>query len=188
MTVRAYHGTDRQDFACFDISEARIYNIGLHFGTRAAAENRIAYLREENPSADCRILACELTLENPLRVDDVFGHSYAGLFDILEREIGGVHPTSAPLRRKYEALLNLWMNADDNPRYAKDPSLYAALNQKLNVELRNLFLKLGYDGFVYRNEIESAAESADSYVIFDAKQITILGEARLVPTQSRHAA
>ena len=67
-------------------------------------------------------------------------------------------------------------------------ALYAAFNQKLNVELRRLFQNLGYDGFVYRNEIESAAESADSYVVFDARQITILGEERVVPTQSRHAA
>ena len=73
MTVVAYHGTDRMNFARFDIAEARNYNVGFHFGTRAAAKSRIAYLREENPSADCRILACELTLENPLRVDDVFG-------------------------------------------------------------------------------------------------------------------
>lgn len=41
MTVVAYHGTDRMNFARFDIAEARIYNIGLHFGTRAAAESRI---------------------------------------------------------------------------------------------------------------------------------------------------
>ena len=66
MTMLAYHGTDRMDFGRFDIAEARIYNIGLHFGTRAAAENRIAYLREENPSASFRILACELTYKNLL--------------------------------------------------------------------------------------------------------------------------
>lgn len=45
------------------IAEARIFNVGLHFGTRAAAESRIAYLREENPSARFRILTCELTIK-----------------------------------------------------------------------------------------------------------------------------
>ena len=35
---------DRMDFARLDIAEARIYNIGLHFGTRAAAEIRIVFL------------------------------------------------------------------------------------------------------------------------------------------------
>ena len=70
--IIAYHGTDRMDFARFDIAEARIYNVGLHFGTKSAAESRIAFLREEDPSASCRILTCELTLKNPLRVDDVY--------------------------------------------------------------------------------------------------------------------
>ena len=41
MTVVAYHGTDRMDFGRFDIAKALIYNIGLHFGMRAAAESRI---------------------------------------------------------------------------------------------------------------------------------------------------
>ena len=48
MTVVACHGTDRMDFDRFDIAEARIYNIGLHFGIQTAAESSIAYLREEN--------------------------------------------------------------------------------------------------------------------------------------------
>ena len=60
--------------------------------------------------------------------------------------------------------------------------------RKLNIELRRFFQKLGYDGFVYRNEIESAAESADSCVVFDARQITIFGEERVVSTQAHHAA
>lgn len=42
MTTLAYHGTDRMDFDRFDIAAARIYNVGLHFGTKAAAESRIA--------------------------------------------------------------------------------------------------------------------------------------------------
>ena len=39
--VVAHHGTDRMDFDRFDIAEARICNVGLHFVTRAAAESRI---------------------------------------------------------------------------------------------------------------------------------------------------
>ena len=187
-TRRVYHGTARMDFTRFDIAASEIYNIGLHFGTRAAAESRIAYLRDELPTVSCRIFTCELALENPLRVDDIFGHSYARIFDVLEHEIEKAVPASAPLKKKFDALLRRWMDADDNPRFAKDPSLYAAFDQKLNIELRCLFPELGYDGFVYRNEIESAAESADSYVVFDAKQITILSEAHVTSTQSRHAA
>lgn len=37
-----YHGTNRLDFMRFDMSHVEPFNIGLHFGTRAAAaaENR----------------------------------------------------------------------------------------------------------------------------------------------------
>ena len=170
-----YHGTNRSDFTEFDMSHVEPFNIGLHFGTRAAAESRISYLREENPTASCRILTCELTLENPLRVDDIFGHSYAGFFDVLEREIGRAQTLAAPLRRSYETLLGSWMSADDNPRFQKDPSLYHAFNQKLNVEIRRLFQKLGYDGFVYRNELEAGEFAADSYCVFDVGQVKIVG-------------
>ena len=48
MTIVAYHGKDRMNFGRFDIAEARIFNVGLHFGTQTAAESRIVYLREEN--------------------------------------------------------------------------------------------------------------------------------------------
>lgn len=176
MTLLAYHGTDRMNFARFDIAETRIFNVGLHFGTRAAAESRIAYLREENPSASFRILTCELTIKNPLRVEDVFGHSYAGLFDVLEREINKKLPAAAPLKRKFDSLCRRWMNADDNPRFAKDPSLYFAFNQKLNEELRHLFQKLGYDGFVYTNELEDGDSAADSYCVFDDRQVAVKGK------------
>ena len=158
----------------FDIAEAWVFNLGLHFGTRAAAKSRIAYLREENPSASFRILTCELTIKNPLRVDDIFGHTYGWTFDILEREIEKAMPASVPLKKKFDSFQRRWMNAEVNPRFAKDPSLYAAFNQKLNIELRNLFQKLGYDGFVYRNEIESGDSAADSYCVFDDRQVKVV--------------
>ena len=176
MTVVAYHGTDRMDFGRFDIAEARIFNVGLHFGTRAAAESRIAYLREENPSASFRILTCELTIKNPLRVEDVFGHSYGRIFEVLEDEIRRALPAAAPLKRKFDSLCRRWMNVDDNPRFAKDPSLYFAFNQKLNVEIRRLFQKLGYDGFVYTNELEDGESAADSYCVFDGRQVAVVGK------------
>ena len=176
ITRRAYHGTDRLDFTRFDMTHVNPFNIGLHFGTRTAAESRIVYLREENPTASCRILTCELTLENPLRVDDIFGHSYAGFFDVLEREIGRAQTLAAPLRRSYETLLGSWMSADDNPHFQKDPSLYHAFNQKLNVEIRRLFQKLGYDGFVYRNELEAGEFAADSCCVFTTSQVAVKGE------------
>ena len=179
VTRLAYHGTGNPVFTRFDLARVGMFNLGLHFGTRSAAESRIAYLREKDPAADFRILTCELMLENPLRVEDIFGHSYARIFEVLEREIGRTRA-----RRKYDALFSRWMNADDNPCFQKDPSLYSAFNQHLNVELRRLFQELGYDGFVYTNEIESAESAADSYCVFDARQVSVVAEERVVKTQA----
>ena len=42
--------------------------------------------------------------------------------------------------------------------------------------LRRFFQKLGYDGFVYTNELEDGESAADSYCVFDAKQVKIVAE------------
>ena len=47
MTEVAYHGTDRMNFARFDIAEARICNIGLHFGTQSAAKTAPRFCAKE---------------------------------------------------------------------------------------------------------------------------------------------
>ena len=109
------------------------------------------------------------------READVFGHSYGRIFEVLEDEIRRALPAAAPLKRKFDSLCRRWMNADDNPRFAKDPSLYFAFNQKLNEELRHLFQKLGYDGFVYTNELEDGESAADSYCVFDDRQVAVVG-------------
>ena len=50
-----------------------------------------------------------------------------------------------------------------------------AFNQKLNVEIRRFFQKLGYDGFVYTNELEDGESAADSYCVFDGRQVAVVG-------------
>lgn len=42
--------------------------------------------------------------------------------------------------------------------------------------LSRLFQKLGHDGFVYTNEFEDGESAADSYCVFDAQKISVLGE------------
>ena len=42
--------------------------------------------------------------------------------------------------------------------------------------LRRLFQNLGYDGFVYTNELEDGESAADSYCVFDERQIAVVGE------------
>ena len=75
-------------------------------------------IKTENPSASCRILTCELTIRNPLRVEEVFGHSHTGIFEVLEGEIRRVLPTASTQKRKFASLFRRWTNADGSLRAA----------------------------------------------------------------------
>lgn len=55
-----------------------------------------------------------------------------------------------------------------------------AFNQKLNVELRRLFQKLGYDVFVYANELEGGESAADSSCAFDERQVAVVDEEMVI--------
>jgi len=188
----AYHGTDRLDFTRLrlrkasasqvDIAEARPFNIGLHFGTRVAALSRIDYLCENGrartpypPSA----ASCE--------AGAMWGAAPLGI-DL------------AALQRRLDRLTARSLAADDNPRYEKDPSLYAAFNARMNVSIRRLFQALGYDrsspsasprqvGFVYTNELEDGSSAADSYCVFTSRQVAVVGDEMVkYGSRSRRAA
>lgn len=174
-----YHGTDRRDFAAFDTAHIRATNVGLHFGTKAAAERRLAYLANETGARDGRILKCRVRLSRPLRVDDVFGHSHVGLLEALERE--ATRQNASAVLAAVEKLSSRCLAADDNPRYARDPECRAAFDRRLDASIRRLLRKLGYDGLVYRNEIE---DSADSYVVFDPRRIVIEGAEVFIPRET----
>ena len=165
-----YHGTNRLDFMRFDMSHVEPFNIGLHFGTETAARSRIDYLRQKNPTSPFRILKCEVEIRNPLRVEDIFGHSYAGAFSALQDE-SIRQSANAGLRHEIDVLANEWMASDDDPTLTGSDSAHAEYYAKLNREIVRLFKTLGFDGLVYVNELEDGESKADSYVLFDVGQI-----------------
>jgi len=179
MTAMVYHGTGRLDFTNFDIAKSGVYNIGLHFGTKAAAKSRIEFLRKQGSTSSFRILACELTLQNPLRIDDVFGRSYGLILNALKTELERQN-ASGELKRQFVRLSERWLSQDDDPSLAKNLPLFAEFNKKMNIEIRRLFSSLGYDGFVYMNELEDGESKADSYCVFNAQQVAIIREEAVV--------
>ena len=203
-SLRFFHGTAAAAFAAFDPAYIAAGNVGFHFGTRAAALDRIRFLREQNPRGEFRLLECALDIRNPLRVEDIFGFSYGHLFETVEDEARRRH--RADLLREINALSDEWMASDDDPILRRGGSGHDAYNARLNRTFVRLFQALGYDGLVYANEIEAAAGNLssialakedqpisnqpinnDSYVAFAPAQITILSS-EAVKCAARRAA
>ena len=216
-SLRFFHGTAAAAFAAFDPAYIAAGNVGFHFGTRAAALDRIRFLREQKTSnaqfsllgksencARYRILECALDIRNPLRVEYIFGFSYGHLFETVEDEARRQH--RADLLREINALSDEWMASDDDPSLRRGGSGHDAYNARLNRTFVRLFQALGYDGLVYANEIEAAADNPssvalakedqsisnqpinnDSYVAFAPEQITILSS-EAVKCAARRAA
>ena len=61
-SLRFFHGTAAAAFVYADEIEAAAGNVGFHFGTRAAALDRIRFLREQNPRGEFRLLECALDI------------------------------------------------------------------------------------------------------------------------------
>lgn len=177
--ISCYHGTDQCGFVRFDIARAEPYNVGLHFGSLAAARCRVEYLRSQNPGGQFRILECRLALENPFRIEDVFGHSYGGIFTALQDEAERQSADDG-LRGEIATMIDTWLGDEDDPVLSQRGDDYKAYCAILNREVIRFFKALGYDGFVYANEIEDGACAADSYVAFDENQITVVNDCVMV--------
>jgi len=179
MKILAYHGTDKCDFSRFDMKRVEPFNIGLHFGTKAAALTRINYLRKERPTAAFRLLACELTLNNPLRINDFFGNLQMLLY-VLQDEISRSNIRLSPqdvagLQQTIDFVSDRLMRVENDPRCPDYPILRDVTERKANDRIRSLFQSLGYDGLVYQQDLKDGKPQEDSYCVFDAKQVKIIG-------------
>jgi len=177
--ITLYHGTNC-DIERFDMSKVQPYNIGLHFGSWAAARERINYLNECGEQGPFTVLECQLDVNRPFRIDDVFGHSYAMVLDALQGEVDRGGLSLSPLQSKTAALIDEYMGIEDDLELVRDKQAYRSYCQRLNIDIVNIFCALGYDALVYKNEIEDDGSAADSYVIFDDSRVEILGKESVV--------
>ena len=153
------------------MSHVEPYNVGFHFGTEAAARSRVDYLRNHSPNKSYRILKCQVEINNPYRIEDVFAHSYGGVFSALEDE--AARQKADAIREKVDALVAEWLGSDDDPALMGNEWALAEYNARLNREVCRLFKSLGYDGLVYVNELEDGDSAADSYVVLGVDPVKL---------------
>lgn len=141
--IRAYHASTKD--GGFDKFRRRQNDIGVHFGTKEQANDRLNFLTTRRypgaPSMDgAHILPVDLHIRRPLRLDDVGWWSADNVGFALERHPAfGKEAVQDILRR----LPRTGRFGDRNPRSEL-------------VALRDLMHRKGYDGIVYRNTGEVA--------------------------------
>ena len=145
-----YHGTGA-DFSAFDPAQSR--DIGLHFGTQEQAE------RFGNT-----MMPVYLSLQNPLRVEDYFSR-INGHGKFLEEIYYEVEMTSL----EYDRLLAIAKNVQDQWVDDRDADNTATRgSRKFWKNIQRILERSGFDGLVYRNQVEGAG---DSYIAFRPTQI-----------------
>jgi len=132
-----YHGT-HGDFTQFE-QPSRAPDLGFHFGTQDQANQFVGGAKGAN------VMPVFLKIENPLRMDDVFGRGV----------ISKVRKSSNLMR------LGIFTSKDDSK--IRGMSHGAAMKY-----MQDKIKAAGYDGIVYDNVQEGGG---DSYAVFDQTQI-----------------
>lgn len=139
-----YHASNKPEVRKIDNS---IGELGLHFGSKSQAKSRMEFVGGEG-GGKWEIHGYWLRVERPLRLED-FGSFHADYVAEQLAEKG-------------------LMTEEEAKKIAADIKKNPAQTKKHNPKIVALIKKAGYDGIVYKNELEGYS---DSWIIFDSDQM-----------------
>jgi hypothetical protein len=161
-----FHYTNKR----FDKFDVRKGDIGLHFGSKKAAEDRRkeALTRVSEDNTHDKIHKVDLNIKNPARINDL-GDDFRRPIPVAQE----LHKSGALTgQQKSRAMTMSESIYDENGQLDKERSEAA---KKASFEyMRESAKGNGYDGLVYKNDVED--EGRDSYVAFDDDQIDVSDE------------
>lgn len=146
-----YHGTTAE-FNTF-----RRGDIGYHFGNKTTARTRVGR------GKGSRLMECYLDIKNPITFDYDLGSWDADY-------------------RLTEELFDMGVLTQDEVKSVllTDSGKYRRGTGDANRKLRELLLRKGYDGILYRNTFES--DGSTSYIVFESRQAKLVSNNE--PTES----
>jgi hypothetical protein len=163
-----YHGT-MEDFEKFELNPREI---GIHFGTKKASEDRLKLNATDSYSAKLPegsiIKEVVLDIKNPLKVNDKFAEGNIDLFvkDILNNE-------KLPFNDEYKLLEKQLDEFNQYERQAFGSEGYSKKRKELEKLLKdnaiNFIKNSGFDGLIYNNRSED--RGSISRVVFSPDQI-----------------
>lgn len=145
-----YHGT-YSDFDAFDPQQTR--DIGSHFGTQ-----------EQASKFGNRVVPVFLSVKKPLRLDDVFSTEGG-----LEKAWNDIHYETDITSQESDRLLSLAKEVSEKWESGRevDNTTIPEVSEFWKLA-KHVIERSGYDGLVYKNDIEGAG---DSYAVFRPEQI-----------------
>lgn len=182
-----YHGTVHE-FSEF----TKTKDVGFHFGTKEQAND--IFSRKRNGR---HIIPVYLKLENPVRLtkdprswmpDYVANHAIPE--DILTPDEIKQICDLGEIELGYARKEAMEVGKGD---YLPDPvwcEILSRHHQGSNTLIRDTLKSKGYDGIIYQNKYEAKWQKADSYVVFESRQIKsaigVQPGPRQAPAASRH--
>jgi hypothetical protein len=158
-----WHGSMAPDFTRFDLD--RVTDAwGIHFGTREAATTFTSPAIEKSPELLLRhVRPFYLSLRNPLLMRDEGEEWLDGVLYQL-RDLKVIRPEDlAPLQAEMERVRTAAFYATPDARFT------SAMPKAQAKFLRDLLLRLGYDGVRYENRYEDVGST--SWIAFLPTQI-----------------
>jgi len=139
-----YHGTFTDNIEEFELQNN---DLGFHFGTVEQANERLK-LKGKNKFGG-NIIPVDLNLKNPVRMDDV--GAWNDPFEVVQslgaENVGGKQQLWDDITDEMEDIVNSF---EDRQAWMDSPEA-----TELRDEIVDLLKRDGYDGVVYKNEVEN---------------------------------
>lgn len=157
-----YHGTSGNAvFTEFDLDKVEG---GVHFGSLDQAKIAAKPKAINSVSQRARVLPCYLSIQQPLELKDLHSFNFNTLLQELFNQ--NVIKKDSFLSHKIRSFIDeVAMTIEEfaNPQ----SQYYEKYDRKQNARLRNILLKLGFDGIIYENTFEGKGKS---FIIFNSEQ------------------
>ena len=155
------------------VSTISKFNSFSHFGTEAAAVDRIRHLVNQkrlNPDGVITIYSIDLNIKKPLMIKDANANHSAGVYAMALRD-AKIIDQDTMVRIRMNNPFDLADPEDDPDELAK---LWPKYEKNNLAFIKKALKSKGYDGLVYKNNSED--KGSLSYVILDPNQARITGK------------
>lgn len=194
----AYHGTyaDFDQFKANPLDKMHYDDSAFfHFGSKDQAKQRLHDIRDNNPSITHQgnLIKANVKIKNPLRMNDIgefspwnivyelTKHKNKKISNEAKKTFSEIQTIQKRKRQNFDRKMSEYRRIHNLSKVDPTPesvrkAIVRPYEDKIFNLAKDMFIRLGYDGIVYKNEYEG---SGDSYLVFDPINIKIISKSSL---------